>query len=227
MHRAEAALRIKGVPYEFIQEDLLENKSELLLENNPIHKKVPVLLHGDRAVCESLVIVKYVAPPPQRPRRPRRRSFLGPIPRCICFIVTAVLSSMHLHALSELLMNARSAGRRPLVLSFLTEGELREGFLQETKKNLALLEAQLDGKRFFGGDSVGYLDIALSGLSRWIAVFEEMTGMSLVGDEDDDFPALRRWAKEYTSNKAVKQCLQDLKAHFCAKTGTRSSHINF
>lgn len=57
--RATIALNIKSVDYDFLPEKF-GSKSELLLKSNPVHKKMPVLIHGDRPICESLIIVQYV-----------------------------------------------------------------------------------------------------------------------------------------------------------------------
>ncbi|GJM97523.1 hypothetical protein PR202_ga14455 [Eleusine coracana subsp. coracana] len=74
----------------------------------------------------------------------------------------------------------------------------------------AQLQLDLDGKikrRFFGGEKLGYVDIAACSLAHWLYVMEEAAGVRLVAD--GEYPALRRWAKEYVSDQAVKRCLPD------------------
>ncbi|CDP11583.1 unnamed protein product [Coffea canephora] len=48
-----------GVKYEFREENL-PNKTPFLFQMNPIHKKVPVLIHNGKPICESLIALQCI-----------------------------------------------------------------------------------------------------------------------------------------------------------------------
>ncbi|KAK8458903.1 hypothetical protein SEVIR_2G037900v4 [Setaria viridis] len=59
--RARIALREKRVPFEFVEEDLrVRQRSDLVRRMNPVHRSIPILIHGGRPVCGSMNIVEYV-----------------------------------------------------------------------------------------------------------------------------------------------------------------------
>lgn len=59
--RCRIALAEKGINYEYREEELhMMRKSPLLLQMNPIHQKIPVLIHRGKPVCESRIIVEYI-----------------------------------------------------------------------------------------------------------------------------------------------------------------------
>lgn len=189
-HRVEVALTLKGVPYELLVEDLT-NKSELLLAHNPIHQSVPVLLHGDRAVCESLLIVEYIDEAFHHEAAPRLLP-TDPYDRATARFWADFIANKCL---------------KPLWQAMWTDGAEQARLARETKESLGILDAQLEGKRFFGGDALGFVDLAACTLAHWLGVLEEVVEVRLMAD--GEYPALRRWAKEYTSDEVVRRSLPD------------------
>eukprot|EP00268_Persea_americana_P046640 TRINITY_DN4812_c0_g1_i11.p1 TRINITY_DN4812_c0_g1~~TRINITY_DN4812_c0_g1_i11.p1 ORF type:complete len:145 (+),score=24.13 TRINITY_DN4812_c0_g1_i11:319-753(+) len=57
--RVRVTLAEKGIQYKYREENL-DHKSPLLLASNPVHQKIPVLIHNERPICESLIIVQYI-----------------------------------------------------------------------------------------------------------------------------------------------------------------------
>ncbi|KAF7026042.1 hypothetical protein CFC21_038180 [Triticum aestivum] len=201
VHRAKVALHLKGVAYELITEDL-SNKSELLLRHNPVHHRVPVLLHGDKPICESLVIVEYID-----------EAFDGP-----------PLLSADPGERAEARFWAKFFAEKCLMsvwLALWTEGETRKLLMEDAKEHLMIVETQLKEKRFFGGAAIGLADIAgASVLSHWAGVLQEVAGITVMSD--DEYPAIHRWMEDYNADEVVMECLPDreqLVSHFTAIRG--------
>jgi glutathione S-transferase len=106
-----------------------------------------------------------------------------------------------------------------------TDGEVQAASAREMKTNLTLIERQLpEGKKFFGGDTIGFLDIAVGGIAHWMGVFEEVAGVRLLVEEDH--PALCQWAREYTLDETVGQCLPDRDRVVAAVTPRKELYVS-
>ncbi|KAK4582001.1 hypothetical protein RGQ29_025241 [Quercus rubra] len=178
--RVEMALKLKGIEYKYIEEDLT-NKSPSLLKYNPVHKKVPVLVHNGKPVVESLVILEYIDETwkdhPILPKDPYERAHAR-------FWANSI------------------AGFKACCWG---EEKEREKAKEEAFEKLQFLENELKEKRFFGGENIGLVDITGNIIGYWLGVFEEASGVKLLTREK--FPKLCNWADEFVSVSAIKENL--------------------
>ncbi|KAG2550937.1 hypothetical protein PVAP13_9KG306000 [Panicum virgatum] len=194
--RVKLALHLKGLRYEYVEEEDLTNKSRLLLESNPVHKKVPVLFHGGRALCESMVIVDYIeeafagAGPPLLPA--------DPYDRAVARFWAAFIETKLVEPWFRMLDGTR------------TRAEMAEG-VKQMLAAVATLEGALGqcaaGRPFFGGDGVGYVDVALGGLLVWVRASEVLLGVRFL--DAARTPLLAAWAERFASLGAARAALPD------------------
>ncbi|KAK3013603.1 hypothetical protein RJ639_008421 [Escallonia herrerae] len=83
--------------------------------------------------------------------------------------------------------------------------EEKEKPIEEAYENLKLLEKELSGKRFFGGDSLGIVDICANFIGFWLGVVQEVTGLEFL--TKGMFPNLSVWFDEFLGCSIVKESL--------------------
>uniref|UniRef100_A0A0D9V4E5 Glutathione S-transferase n=1 Tax=Leersia perrieri TaxID=77586 RepID=A0A0D9V4E5_9ORYZ len=193
--RVRVALAMKGLSYEYIEQDLPNLKSELLLRSNPVHKKVPVLIHRGQPVCESLVILDYVddawasVGPPLLPA--------DPYDRATARFWANYINDTFVPSWRVLIRSTTAEQRAEAFKSVVPHVETLERAFGECSK----------GKAFFGGDAAGLVDVALGGHLVWIRVVDEVSGTKLF--DEDRFPGLAAWAERFFDLDAVKQVMHD------------------
>ncbi|KAG6732557.1 hypothetical protein I3842_01G183800 [Carya illinoinensis] len=141
--RVEWALKLKGVVYD-----------SRLLELNPVHKKVPVLVHDGKVMAESFILLEYIdetwkQDPLLLPQDPYERS--------------------------KARFWARFAEEKMPEYSFTTmctHGEKKEQALKSAVEAAEKIEEEMkrNKKKFLGGESIGYLDLAMGWIAHWLPV---------------------------------------------------------
>ncbi|KAB1224649.1 Glutathione transferase GST 23 [Morella rubra] len=212
------ALELKGIPYEVILEDL-SNKSSLLLHYNPIHKKVPVLVHNGKSIAESLVILEYVEEtwkqtPSLLPEDPYERAmerfwakFGDDKHRRILIAISSNIIAGFAITM-ECLHQAREGPRRSYGSS---PGELD------------IFRRLLRGKNFFSGERIGFLDLAFGWLANMVSVFEEVMGATVL--DNQKLPSLSAWMKNFMDAPIIKESWPPRDKLITKHQALRQAHI--
>ena len=89
--------------------------------------------------------------------------------------------------------------------AFKAQGEEKVKSIKSLQEYLTFLEKQIEGKKFFGGEKIGYLDLVVGWVSHWLKSMEEVGEMKLI--EAEKFPFLHKWCDNFVEFPLIKECL--------------------
>ncbi|CAL0316776.1 unnamed protein product [Lupinus luteus] len=180
-------LKLKAIPYNNIEEDRY-NKSLQLLEYNPVYKKTPVLVHGGKPICESMIIVEYIdeiwphnSLVPSDPYEKAQARFW------------IKYADETVPAFSALF---RSNG-----------GEEREKAIVNIREHLRVVEEHCFGaeNKILGGDTINIVDLAFGSIINIIETLDDIIQVKVL--EADKFPQLLSWFNNFKNIPIINENL--------------------
>lgn len=87
--------------------------------------------------------------------------------------------------------------------AFIKEGRERDEVLVTALANLKSLEEHIKGKKYFGGDNIGFTDIAFGWLANIVSILEEVAEAKILDSEM--FPSLMAWIEDFSEVPVIKE----------------------
>lgn len=85
----------------------------------------------------------------------------------------------------------------------LRQGKEKEEANVQAMENLKYVEVHLKGKKFFGGETIGILDLVFGWMANLPSVMEEITGQKFIKEEE--FPLLSKWMQDFSDVPVIKE----------------------
>nr|ADB11368.1 tau class glutathione transferase GSTU42 [Populus trichocarpa] len=168
------------------EQDLSNGKSDLLLQMNPVYKKIPVLVHRGKPVCESLIILQYIDDvwrdkAPLLPSDPYERA--------------------------QSMFWADFIDKK--VITFLGRyGQQKEKNRRQRRVSLnalSILEGELGEKPYFGGETLGYGILPLLPFCCGFSTYETIGNFSI----EAQCPKIIAWANGCLQKESVSKSLAE------------------